>query len=173
MLSPEGAEALRKLTAVPAKVSIDAQQLEALRKIAGTSFQASLTLEQTQALRNLLAVFAPATLNTEQAESLESLLCELTRAVDWSQTGEVENFVNAFLQSPRLKRLHKPNHPRGRPSQMTKTGFNSEMLMNPLAGSETSANCSICWVTIWGESTSFLTEPLLQPTMPMTRPKLS
>lgn len=108
MLSPEEAAALRELATVSAKVKIEPQQLEALRRIGGTSFQeASLNPEQAQALKNLFAAFTPTSLNREQAESLESLMCELTHVVDWSQTGQVENFVSAFLQSPRLKRLHK------------------------------------------------------------------
>jgi len=110
-LNPEEAEALRKLTAAPPKLPLKDEQIQALKRMAGLSLESPLNVEQAIALKNLLAAFASATLNTEQAEALESLTSELVRAVDWSQTGQVEDFVNRFLQCPRLKRLHKVPSP--------------------------------------------------------------
>lgn len=88
---------------------------------------------------------------TRHSEALQRIVQSLVSPIDLSQNGQVETFVQRFLQNPILRRPHQELPP-------TQTGFNLATWMSTRTGSRTNANYSTCWGTIYCDNTSFWTE---------------
>lgn len=65
------------------------------------------TKEMREALRKLPGAADQSPIGMEQAAALDAIVQSLVSPINLSQTGQVESFVNRFLQAPSLRRPHR------------------------------------------------------------------